>query len=83
MDLDLLLLGDRTGDCEGVVLPRDEITQAAFVLVPLAELVPHRRDPASGLRYAELSEMLDVGQGDLRLVELDLESSAKRRPVAP
>ena len=83
MDLDLLLLGDRAGDFEGVILPRDEITEAAFVLIPLAELAPHRRDPASGLRYAELSEMLDVGQGDLRLVELDLESSGKRRPMAP
>ncbi|QJQ94787.1 MULTISPECIES: 2-amino-4-hydroxy-6-hydroxymethyldihydropteridine diphosphokinase [Halomonadaceae] len=54
LDIDLLTVGDQVGCVEGVTLPRDEIDKHAFVLQPLAELLPDQRHPISGRRYAEL-----------------------------
>lgn len=54
MDIDLLLLGDLHGDVDGVSLPRDEVAEAAFVLVPLLELAPDLTNPVTGQAYAEL-----------------------------
>ncbi len=54
LDLDLLLYDDLVSDADGVVLPRGDITQYAFVLAPLAEIAGSRRHPVSGVRFAEL-----------------------------
>ncbi len=54
LDLDLLTYGDAVGDIDGVVLPRAEILQYAFVLGPLAEVAPRERHPVRGLTYAQL-----------------------------
>jgi 2-amino-4-hydroxy-6-hydroxymethyldihydropteridine diphosphokinase len=45
LDVDLLLYGDQVLKDEGLDVPRDEITRYAFVLRPLAELVPDLRHP--------------------------------------
>lgn len=52
LDIDLLLWGDHCGDIDGIRLPRDEILRCAFVLRPLADLVPQRRHPRTGQTYA-------------------------------
>lgn len=53
LDLDLLTYNDEV--CERpVVLPRDEIEYNAFVLQPMAELVPELRHPVTGDTYADL-----------------------------
>lgn len=52
LDIDLLLWGDHCGDIDGIRLPRDEILTCAFVLRPLADLVPQRRHPQTGQTYA-------------------------------
>lgn len=63
LDLDLLLYDDLVSDADGVVLPRGDITQYAFVLAPLAEIAGSRRHPVSGVRFAELwSGFDDAGQ---------------------
>lgn len=54
LDIDLLTVGDFVGMQSGVELPRDEIDKNAFVLRPLAELLPEQRHPASGRRYTDL-----------------------------
>lgn len=54
LDIDLLTVGERTGEHDGVALPRDEISYHAFVLKPLAELLPEARHPESGETYAAL-----------------------------
>ncbi len=54
LDVDLLTVGERTGEHDGVALPRAEIRHHAFVLKPLAELLPDARHPAAGVRYADL-----------------------------
>lgn len=52
LDLDLLLYGDLVADAP-VKLPRPEILKYAYVLKPLADLVPERRHPLTGRSFAE------------------------------
>ena len=52
LDLDLLLYGDLVDESRR--LPRGEILEYAFVLKPLADLVPDLRHPLSGKTYAAL-----------------------------
>ncbi|GGY00119.1 2-amino-4-hydroxy-6-hydroxymethyldihydropteridine diphosphokinase [Litchfieldella qijiaojingensis] len=54
LDIDLLTVGELTGIHDGVQLPRDEITRHAFVLQPLAELLPDTPHPLCGIPYADL-----------------------------
>ena len=48
VDLDLLLYDDLILQEEDLVLPRDEITKNAFVLLPLEEIAPQLIHPVSG-----------------------------------
>ncbi len=54
LDLDILLYGELCGDIDGVRLPRGDILKCAYVLWPLADLVPDLTHPLNGRRYAEL-----------------------------
>ncbi|EWH01639.1 2-amino-4-hydroxy-6-hydroxymethyldihydropteridine diphosphokinase [Halomonas sp. BC04] len=60
LDIDLLTVGDLTGEHDGVELPRGEILQHAFVLQPLAELLPEVRHPRDGRTYGELWASFDA-----------------------
>ncbi len=40
IDIDILTYGDSSGLQDGIFLPREEITENAFVLLPLSELAP-------------------------------------------
>lgn len=42
LDLDVLIYGDASMDSEALVIPHPRMTERAFVLVPLAEIAPHR-----------------------------------------
>lgn len=53
LDLDLLTYDDVVCNTP-VILPRQEITENAFVLWPLAELAPDMLHPGSGQSYASL-----------------------------
>ncbi len=46
LDLDLLLYGDARIDSPHLVVPHPRMGERAFVLLPLAELAPHRVTPA-------------------------------------
>ncbi len=61
LDIDILTVGGLTGEHDGVALPRDEIHHHAFVLQPLAELLPEARHPESGETYAALWAGFDTG----------------------
>ena len=54
LDIDILTYDNAVGDVEGVVLPRQEILENAFVLWPLAELVPEEKHPSLGVSYKVL-----------------------------
>jgi 2-amino-4-hydroxy-6-hydroxymethyldihydropteridine diphosphokinase len=69
LDIDLLTVGELTGTWDGVVLPRDEMLHCAFVLQPLAELLPETPHPVDGRSYAEL--WADFDATDQRLWPVD------------
>ncbi|OLU12901.1 MULTISPECIES: 2-amino-4-hydroxy-6-hydroxymethyldihydropteridine diphosphokinase [unclassified Pseudomonas] len=54
LDIDVLTYGELVGNFDGLVLPRAEILKNAFVLRPLALLVPEAEHPGAGRRFADL-----------------------------
>ena len=54
IDIDLLFYGDRIIDTPELQVPHPRMTQRRFVLVPLAEIAPEFRHPASGLTVSEM-----------------------------
>lgn len=62
LDIDVLIYGEWVGNFDGLVLPRPEILKNAFVLWPLALLVPERRHPGVGCAFAELWQEVQIEQ---------------------
>lgn len=61
LDLDLLTYGDLI--CENpIILPRPEITENAFVLLPLSDIAAQDIHPATGNTYAELWQQYEKKQ---------------------
>lgn len=65
LDIDILTYGDFVGEQAGVVLPRKEITQNAFVLWPLAEIAPQAVHPQQRLSYEAMWREYDKNQQNL------------------
>lgn len=59
LDLDVLLYGDIVYNKGGLCLPRKEITEYAFVLQPLADIVGECTHPVLGKSYTELWQEFD------------------------
>ena len=62
LDIDVLLYGDLVGNFDGLILPRAEILKNAFVLWPLALLVPDTLHPAQQRSFAELWQAAQIDQ---------------------
>lgn len=71
LDIDILTWSDATGVVDGVVLPRPEILANAFVLLPLAELLPDTMHPEAGVTYAALWARYDQTRQVLRRIDFD------------
>lgn len=54
LDIDILTYGDCVGEVDGMVLPRAEILENAFVLLPLAEIAPDQEHPVAQQSFAAL-----------------------------
>lgn len=54
LDIDLLLYDSTVLQTPDIVLPREEITSAAHVLKPLADLIPDELHPVIGKSYSKL-----------------------------
>lgn len=54
LDIDVLMYGDLVGNYHGLELPRPETLKNAFVLWPLALLVPDLNHPQAGRSFADL-----------------------------
>jgi 2-amino-4-hydroxy-6-hydroxymethyldihydropteridine diphosphokinase len=59
LDLDLLFYGAAVITAPDLQVPHPRLRERAFVLVPLAEIAPHWRDPVSGLSVQELCNRVD------------------------
>jgi 2-amino-4-hydroxy-6-hydroxymethyldihydropteridine diphosphokinase len=75
MDLDILLFGDAVMDVPGLVLPRPQLTNWAFMLGPLAELAPEAMHPVAGRTVGELWAGFDQHGHPLRRETIDLNSA--------
>lgn len=71
LDVDILSVGQLTGVHDGLELPRRDILHHAFVLRPLAELLPAQRHPVNQRRYDELWQDFDAESQPLWPVEFN------------
>ena len=74
LDIDVLLFGNANLLAEGRNIPRDEISQVAYVLKPLAEVLPEMRHPISGRRFASLWANFNCDPLALKRIKFDLRS---------
>lgn len=75
MDIDILTYGDIAGEMEGVKLPRDEILKHAFVLQPLADLLPDQVHPEAQKSYQTLWQEFEAADQKLWPIEFDWQSA--------
>jgi 2-amino-4-hydroxy-6-hydroxymethyldihydropteridine diphosphokinase len=61
IDIDILLCDGETWETERVTVPHPELAVRAFVLAPLAELLPEWCHPRSGASVAEMLARCDLG----------------------
>ncbi|MHA7880875.1 MAG: 2-amino-4-hydroxy-6-hydroxymethyldihydropteridine diphosphokinase [Saccharospirillum sp.] len=54
LDIDVLTYADWIGEYDGILLPRDETAKNAFVLKPMADILPDTLMPGSDQTYSEL-----------------------------
>ncbi len=59
LDIDILTYNHRVGDIDGVRLPREEILENAFVLLPLADIAGDETHPEVNRTYRELWQGYD------------------------
>jgi len=71
LDIDILTYGDFVGVEAGVELPRAEITENAFVLLPLSEIAPQQLHPQLKKTYAELWKAYDHKSQSLWPIEFN------------
>ncbi len=72
LDLDLLLYDDLIIDQVELQLPREEITQYAFVLCPLAEVAGDMPHPRLGMPLKELWNEMKSNGCDLQTLDVSL-----------
>jgi len=76
IDIDLLAYDDAALDAPGLILPHPRLFERAFVLVPLAEIVPERL--IGGLRVREALARIDT-TGVTRLAHVPAKGPPVRR----
>ena len=67
IDIDILLYGEQVVETPELVIPHPKMTERAFVLVPLDEIVPDLVHPVSGKTIRELLQDVTEKQGVFKL----------------
>ena len=75
IDIDLLTYGDMIAEVSGKQLPRDDVTDYAFVLKPLCDLAPDEQHPVLKQSYREMWEAFSPKPAGMRPVDLDLDNA--------
>lgn len=75
LDIDILTWNDEVGEIEGVTLPRGEIVKNAFVLQPLAELLPRLLHPTLKVSFEKLWSDYDKNKQKLWRIPFDWEAT--------
>lgn len=70
LDLDLLTHGQLVMSGQGLILPRPEIMDQAFVLGPLAEIAGQEIHPVLGKTYSELWAAMSGGGESMHRIEV-------------
>jgi len=68
LDLDLILYGDLILTQGKLILPREELTEYAFMLEPLAEIAPDRKHPVLGEGFGDLWAAYDKTKANQRRI---------------
>jgi len=68
LDIDVLTYGDWVGEFDGVVLPREDITCYAHVLLPLVNIAPEACLPGTASSFQALWEAFDQRSQPLHVV---------------
>lgn len=71
LDVDILTWGSVCGRYAGILLPRSEITENAYVLWPLSEVCSECVDPHSGQTYARLWAAYDKNRQSLWPIDFE------------
>lgn len=61
IDIDVLYYGERVMKTPKIAVPHPRLAERAFVLVPLAEIAPELKDPASGQSTTQMLAALQAG----------------------
>ena len=69
LDIDILTMDDFCGEQDGITLPREEVLENAFVLLPLSDVAPDVVHPVTGFTFAEHWKKYD--QAKQRLWRVD------------
>ncbi len=72
LDLDLLLYGDAVFSAAGLVLPRPEVLQRAYILKPMADLRPNMAHPSAQQSFSKLWQGFDTTSHPLQRVNMEL-----------
>ena len=60
LDIDILTYDDLAGEVDGVELPRDEILENAFVLLPLVDVAPDLVHPVTGKTCRQIWQSFEL-----------------------
>ena len=71
IDIDLLLFGDMVHHTARFVIPRTEITQCAFVLLPLCEIAADLIHPETGQTIGAMWDNFDADDQPIRRIDFE------------
>ncbi|MES2868501.1 MAG: 2-amino-4-hydroxy-6-hydroxymethyldihydropteridine diphosphokinase [Pseudomonadota bacterium] len=54
IDIDVLLYGSYVGEFKGGVLPRSDLVESPYVMLPISMLAPHDTHPVSGMTFSSI-----------------------------